>query len=168
MNTCCSVINLAFLLYCLDCWNCLPVDLSAPLWLTLCLYEKNPDSSVWCTRSPGSWYHPSSFIDLILCPLTCPPCIHVPDWNTSPFLLNLHQLDCSFQSDHFTSKSWKLLQVYHPFLSTPHGPDYSSLTTSSENSLGLFHLSILQCLLKCLEVFGNLKWPQTPQHKLLD
>lgn len=103
MNTCCSVINLAFLLYCSDCWNCLPVDLSVLLLTYLCLYE-NPDSSVWCTRSPGSWYHPSSFIDLILCPLTCPPCIHVPDWNTSPFLPQPASTGLLFQSDHFTSK----------------------------------------------------------------
>lgn len=70
---------------------------SWPVFTSLTFFVwKNPDSSAWCTSSPGSWYHPSSFINLIPCPLTCPPCIRVPDESTPPFPLNLHQLDYSF------------------------------------------------------------------------
>ena len=143
MNTCCSVVNLAFLLHCLECWNCLPVDLSAPPWLSLCLYEKvqTLQHGVQGLLGLDTTLLPSSILSLVPWPALL----------ASMFLIKVHHPFPSTCMDWITislwplhQQNWKLLQVHHPFPSTPRGPDYSSTpTTSPENTLGLFHLLFL-------------------------
>ena len=141
VNTCCSMVNLAFLLHCLDGWNCLPVDLSAPPWLSLYEKIKTLQHGVQGPLGHDTTLLPSSILS------------HVP-WPAllaSMFLIKVHHPFPSTCINWITlllwplhQQNWKLIQIYYPFPSTPCGLDYSStLTTSPENSLGLFHLSIL-------------------------
>ena len=117
--------------------------MSAALWLSLCQYEKIQTLQYGVQGPRG--------LDTTLLPSSILSFVPWPALLASMFLIEIHHpfsstcinwITLSFWPLH--QQNWKLLQVYHPFLSTPHGPDYSStLTTSSENSLGLFHLSIL-------------------------